>query len=152
MCRIPETYPDNRYSSSDEEYFDGYISEPSTLHMKPKNMFAMKRTGGSLSLSENEIDSDDLEMPVPFSLSEKTRERLNSASRSNKTKEELLEAVATNGNNSKNSSPSRNFAAETGGKAESPVGDNQEEEKKKGSEEDGVDSVISTEDYVEILK
>lgn len=148
VCRIPETYPDHRYSSSDDEYFDGYISEPSTLHMKPKHMYRMKRTGGSLSLSENEIDSDDLEIPVPFSLSEKTRERLNSASRSNKTKEgaettteqeeqQLLNAVGSSC--SQSSSPSRSVkqAAATA----------------QGEATKSCDSpATSTEDYVEIVK
>lgn len=60
-----------------------------------KAKFRIKRNGGSLSLSENEIDSDELEVPVPFNLSEKTRERLNSASRSNKAKEPLSTSGVT---------------------------------------------------------
>lgn len=151
VCRIPETYPDHRYSSSDDEYFDGYISEPSTLHMKPKNMFRMKRTGGSLSLSENEIDSDELEIPVPFNLSEKTRERLNSASKSNKTKEEeqeLLKAVANSSGGSQNASPNR-------GAVKVVEGSEADEAKEQGSSEKKKETgspAKSTEDYVEFVK
>ncbi|XP_059619061.1 neuropathy target esterase sws isoform X2 [Phlebotomus argentipes] len=78
VCRVPATYTENQYSSSDEDvYFDGYISEPSSLYPmgKPLNL---KRTGGSLSLSENEMDSDDLEVPTLLQLSGKTKERLES--------------------------------------------------------------------------
>jgi lysophospholipid hydrolase len=31
VCKLPETYPDRNYYSSDEEDYDGYASEPSTL-------------------------------------------------------------------------------------------------------------------------
>lgn len=149
MCRIPETYPDNHYSSSDDEYFDGYISEPA-LHMKPKHMYHKKRTGGSLSLSENEMDSDDLEIPVAFNLSEKTRERLNSASKSNKTKEELLNAVAQSGGvGSRNGSPGKVTATTTGGEGKG----NTHHSSSVGSSP--VKSSVATEeeeDYVEIVK
>ena len=149
VCRIPETYPDQHYSSSEDEYYDGYISEPSTLHMKARNRFRMKRTGGSLSLSENEFDSDDLEMPVPFNLSEKTRERLNSASRSNKAKEEEsvepgVEAVAK----SKEGSPSRS----TGSEETSDAVDGKEKGESASKESTGGDKDEEQEDYVELVK
>lgn len=31
VCRLPETRAEKNYSSSSDEEFDGYISEPSTL-------------------------------------------------------------------------------------------------------------------------
>uniref|UniRef100_A0A6B2ECE5 Neuropathy target esterase sws n=1 Tax=Phlebotomus kandelakii TaxID=1109342 RepID=A0A6B2ECE5_9DIPT len=78
VCRVPETYTEHQYSSTDEDvYFDGYISEPSSLYPMGKPL-KLKRTGGSLSLSENEMDSDDLEMPTLLQLSGKTKERLES--------------------------------------------------------------------------
>ncbi|GAB0091307.1 PNPLA domain-containing protein [Sergentomyia squamirostris] len=77
VCRVPETYTENQYSTTDEDvYFDGYISEPSSLYPMAKP-FHVKRTTGSLSLSENEMDSDDLEVPL-LQLSGKTKERLES--------------------------------------------------------------------------
>lgn len=90
VCKLPETYVDrnlqaNYFFSEDEDY-DGYISEPSTyrtvsthtvFHMLYGNVFILfsfqnnhikiKRTGTSLSLSENEMDSDievDLTLPI----------------------------------------------------------------------------------------
>lgn len=92
------------------------------------------------------MDSDDLEIPVAFNLSEKTRERLNSASKSNKTKEELLNAVAQSGGvGSRNGSPGKVTATTTGGegKHSSSAGSSP------------VKSSVATEeeeDYVEIVK
>ena len=146
MCRIPETYPDQHYSSSEDEYYDGYISEPSTLHMKARNRFRMKRTGGSLSLSENEFDSDDLEMPVPFNLSEKTRERLNSAS--NKAKEEEAEAGVEAVAKSQEGSPSRS----TGSEGTSDAVDGKERDECALKESTGGDKDEEQEDYVELVK
>lgn len=48
-------------SSSDDDY-DGYISEPYNLN--PPSKIHVERTGGSLSLSENDFDSDELEIPL----------------------------------------------------------------------------------------
>ncbi|KAG5683909.1 hypothetical protein PVAND_013168 [Polypedilum vanderplanki] len=58
VCKIPEICQDkNEDLSSEDDYFAGYASEPSTLRSsaKPRPL----RTGGSLSLSENEYESDD---------------------------------------------------------------------------------------------
>ena len=72
---------ENSYSSSSDEDFDGYISEPSTLvslsfdstHGIPLTLDSLQnrsgahriqRHGGTQSLSENEFDSDDLELPI----------------------------------------------------------------------------------------
>lgn len=33
VCKVPETYPEKLYSDSDDEDFDGYISEPYTYSM-----------------------------------------------------------------------------------------------------------------------
>ncbi|KAL9872689.1 neuropathy target esterase sws isoform X1 [Glossina fuscipes] len=60
VCKLPETYVDPQqfqmnYVYSEDEDYDGYISEPSTYN---RNQIKMKRTGTSLSLSENEMDSD----------------------------------------------------------------------------------------------
>ncbi|XP_053691068.1 neuropathy target esterase sws isoform X2 [Sabethes cyaneus] len=64
VCKVPETYPERCYSSSEDDYYDGYASEPSTI---PKSSsLRMRRPAGSLSLSENEMDSDELEIPVAF--------------------------------------------------------------------------------------
>lgn len=79
VCKLPETYPEREEFSSDDEYYGGYASEPSTM---PNPRLRKIRAGGSLSLSENEFDSDEDEyedeMPVPFrvrssSTSESTR-------------------------------------------------------------------------------
>ncbi|XP_036341421.1 neuropathy target esterase sws-like isoform X2 [Rhagoletis pomonella] len=58
VCKLPETYISNEqlhqgYLFSEDEDYDGYISEPSTY-----KRVKIKRTGTSLSLSENEMDSD----------------------------------------------------------------------------------------------
>ncbi|XP_018800224.1 PREDICTED: neuropathy target esterase sws isoform X1 [Bactrocera latifrons] len=58
VCKLPETYISNEhlhqsYLFSEDEDYDGYISEPSTY-----KRIKIKRTGTSLSLSENEMDSD----------------------------------------------------------------------------------------------
>ncbi|XP_037919482.1 neuropathy target esterase sws isoform X1 [Hermetia illucens] len=75
VCKIPETNPD-KYSFSEDEEFDGYISEPSTFHSNaPKSR--IKRTGGSLSLSENEMDDSD-EMEIPLSLNLDTKMKIKS--------------------------------------------------------------------------
>ncbi|KAM7350594.1 patatin like phospholipase domain containing sws isoform 3-T3 [Cochliomyia hominivorax] len=60
VCKLPETYVDHpqqhhTYFYSEDEDYDGYISEPSNYN---RNQIKMKRTGTSLSLSENEMDSD----------------------------------------------------------------------------------------------
>lgn len=58
VCKVPETQQAQHDDlSSDDEYFAGYASEPSTLRMSAKRI--PLRTGGSLSLSENEYESDD---------------------------------------------------------------------------------------------
>ncbi|XP_058128164.1 neuropathy target esterase sws isoform X2 [Anopheles coustani] len=64
VCKVPETYPERGYSSSEDDYYDGYASEPSGIPLK-KGM-QIVRSAGSLSLSENEMDSDELEIPRPF--------------------------------------------------------------------------------------
>lgn len=52
--------------SSEDEYFGGYASEPSNLRVDSKPMRRIFRHGGSLSLSENEYESDlDSESDVP---------------------------------------------------------------------------------------
>lgn len=64
---MPETYPERGYSSSEDDYYDGYASEPSTMPMMKKSAsLRIMRAAGSLSLSENEMDSDELEIPVAF--------------------------------------------------------------------------------------
>ncbi|XP_073832762.1 patatin like phospholipase domain containing sws isoform X1 [Musca autumnalis] len=65
VCKIPDldhpllhTMMDqhhNHYFYSEDEDYDGYISEPSIYN---RHQIKMKRTGTSLSLSENEMDSD----------------------------------------------------------------------------------------------
>lgn len=59
VCKVPEICQERHddLSSEDDDYFVGYASEPSTLRSssKPRKL----RTGGSLSLSENEYESDD---------------------------------------------------------------------------------------------
>uniref|UniRef100_A0A182J6C6 PNPLA domain-containing protein n=1 Tax=Anopheles atroparvus TaxID=41427 RepID=A0A182J6C6_ANOAO len=64
VCKVPETYPERIDSSSEDDYYDGYASEPSGIPLK-KGM-QIVRSAGSLSLSENEMDSDELEIPRPF--------------------------------------------------------------------------------------
>lgn len=49
-------------SSSSDEEIDGYISEPSYLARVEE--IHVNRTGGSLSLSENEFDSDEFDIPL----------------------------------------------------------------------------------------
>ncbi|XP_052867526.1 neuropathy target esterase sws isoform X1 [Anopheles cruzii] len=66
VCKVPETYPERIYSSSEEDYYDGYASEPSSKPSLKRSLQALRPAGGSLSLSENEMDSDDLEIPMPF--------------------------------------------------------------------------------------
>ncbi|KXJ74816.1 hypothetical protein RP20_CCG012875 [Aedes albopictus] len=67
VCKVPETYPERGYSSSEDDYYDGYASEPSTMPMMKKSAsLRIMRAAGSLSLSENEMDSDELEIPVAF--------------------------------------------------------------------------------------
>lgn len=92
VCKVPERLLVEQLStsSSDEEY-EGYISEPSNLVRnlitlncllpttkqntklikKVENIFQNReqpmrvdRTGGSLSLSENEFDSDELDLSL----------------------------------------------------------------------------------------
>jgi lysophospholipid hydrolase len=57
VCRVPETCQERHDDlSSEDDYFAGYASEPSTLRVSSKPR--QHRTGGSLSLSENEYESD----------------------------------------------------------------------------------------------
>ncbi|XP_055684973.1 neuropathy target esterase sws isoform X1 [Lutzomyia longipalpis] len=96
VCRVPETYTENQYSSTDEDvYFDGYISEPSSLYPMGQPL-KLKRTGGSLSLSENEMDSDELEVPTLLQLSGKTKERLESQEFEKKKATEENPQIPTN--------------------------------------------------------
>ncbi|XP_055841817.1 neuropathy target esterase sws isoform X2 [Episyrphus balteatus] len=67
VCKLPETYTEHNFLYSEDEEFDGYISEPSTFHTNAESAMRIKRTGGSLSLSENEMDSD-LEMDLGIKL------------------------------------------------------------------------------------
>ncbi|XP_032594957.1 neuropathy target esterase sws isoform X2 [Drosophila grimshawi] len=68
VCKLPETYvrlgtPD-LFSEDEDEDFDGYISEPTTLNTDRRRI-QVHRAGNSLSFSEAELDSDvelDLEM------------------------------------------------------------------------------------------
>lgn len=57
VCKIPVTCQDHHSDelSSEEEYI-GYASEPTSFRTTLKKM--RQRTGGSLSLSENEYESD----------------------------------------------------------------------------------------------
>lgn len=58
VCKVPEICQEKHHdSSSEDDYFIGYASEPSTLRSNTK--LRQMRTGGSLSLSENEYESDD---------------------------------------------------------------------------------------------
>ena len=66
VCKVPETYPERGYSSSEDDYYDGYASEPSNIPMNKGSSMRIMRAAGSLSLSENEMDSDELEYPVAF--------------------------------------------------------------------------------------
>lgn len=78
VCKVPETYAEKEELTSDDDYFEGYASEPST--MPTTSRLHRVKTGGSLSLSEHEFDSeeDDMDMPRPLrmrssSTSESTR-------------------------------------------------------------------------------
>lgn len=67
VCKVPQTCNERQHddlSSEDDDYFIGYASEPSTLRSsaKPRPL----RTGGSLSLSENEYESDDSMSDAPL--------------------------------------------------------------------------------------
>ncbi|XP_030244299.1 neuropathy target esterase sws isoform X2 [Drosophila navojoa] len=65
VCKLPETYALNTVDIfSEDEDFDGYISEPTTLNMD-RHRIQVPRAGNSLSFSETELDSDveiDLEL------------------------------------------------------------------------------------------
>ncbi|XP_064555367.1 neuropathy target esterase sws isoform X2 [Drosophila montana] len=65
VCKLPETYALNTADIfSEDEDFDGYISEPTTLNMD-RHRIQVPRAGNSLSFSETEMDSDveiDLEL------------------------------------------------------------------------------------------
>lgn len=65
VCKVPVTCQDRQSDdmSSEDEYFGGYASEPTNLRTNLKQMRQM-RAGGSLSLSENEYESDS-ESDVP---------------------------------------------------------------------------------------
>lgn len=68
VCKVPATYQandDRDELSSEDEYVGGYASEPSTLRAKTRPRL---RTGGSLSLSENEYESDSSDEPKILSL------------------------------------------------------------------------------------
>lgn len=66
VCKVPVTCQDRQSDdmSSEDEYFGGYASEPSSLRVNPKPT-RIFRHGGSLSLSENEYESDYSESDVP---------------------------------------------------------------------------------------
>uniref|UniRef100_A0A182PFX8 Neuropathy target esterase sws n=1 Tax=Anopheles epiroticus TaxID=199890 RepID=A0A182PFX8_9DIPT len=66
VCKVPETYPERGYSSSEDDYYDGYASEPSSMPLKKSYNMPLMRSAGSLSLSDNDMDSDELEIPRPF--------------------------------------------------------------------------------------
>ncbi|EAA06510.6 AGAP000467-PA [Anopheles gambiae str. PEST] len=66
VCKVPETYPERGYSSSEDDYYDGYASEPSSMPLKKGYNMPLMRSAGSLSLSDNDMDSDELEIPRPF--------------------------------------------------------------------------------------
>lgn len=59
VCKVPVTCQDRHSDdmSSEDEYFGGYASEPTNLRTNLKQMRQL-RAGGSLSLSENEYESD----------------------------------------------------------------------------------------------
>lgn len=59
VCKVPVTCQDRHSDelSSEDEYFGGYASEPTSLRTNVKPLRQL-RTGGSLSLSENEYESD----------------------------------------------------------------------------------------------
>lgn len=59
VCKIPVTCQDRQSTdmSSEDEYFAGYASEPTSFRTNLKPMRQL-RAGGSLSLSENEYESD----------------------------------------------------------------------------------------------
>jgi lysophospholipid hydrolase len=66
VCKVPETCQDRQSDdmSSEDEYFGGYASEPTNLRANLKKIRQF-RHGGSLSLSENEYESDYSESDVP---------------------------------------------------------------------------------------
>jgi lysophospholipid hydrolase len=69
VCKVPVTCQDRHSDelSSEDEYFAGYASEPTSLRTNLKQIRQL-RTGGSLSLSENEYESDsDDQSDVPDS-------------------------------------------------------------------------------------
>ncbi|KAM8720172.1 hypothetical protein ACLKA7_006249 [Drosophila subpalustris] len=65
VCKLPETHVQHVADIfSEDEDFDGYISEPTTLNMDRRRI-QVPRAGNSLSFSETEMDSDveiDLEL------------------------------------------------------------------------------------------
>ncbi|XP_034123912.1 neuropathy target esterase sws isoform X4 [Drosophila guanche] len=65
VCRLPETYGVNAADLfSEDEDFDGYISEPTTLNTDMRR-YQVPRAGNSLSFSETEMDMDsDVEMEL----------------------------------------------------------------------------------------
>lgn len=68
VCKVPVTCQDRHSDeiSSEDEYI-GYASEPTSLRQSLKPLRPL-RTGGSLSLSENEYESDtesEAEMKKP---------------------------------------------------------------------------------------
>ncbi|XP_013107730.2 neuropathy target esterase sws isoform X3 [Stomoxys calcitrans] len=82
VCKLPDLdhplhavdHHHHNYFYSEDEDYDGYISEPSIYN---RNQIKMKRTGTSLSLSENEMDSD-IEVDLTLAI----RERQNIKTRS----------------------------------------------------------------------
>ncbi|XP_053677884.1 neuropathy target esterase sws [Anopheles nili] len=73
VCKVPETHPERGYSSSEDDYYDGYASEPSSMPLKKGYNMPLMRSAGSLSLSDNDMDSDELEIPRPFKPLQGTR-------------------------------------------------------------------------------
>ncbi|XP_033150153.1 neuropathy target esterase sws isoform X1 [Drosophila busckii] len=65
VCKLPETYaPNTADLFSEDDDYDGYISEPTTLNTDRRRI-EVPRAGNSLSFSETEMDSDveiDLEL------------------------------------------------------------------------------------------
>ncbi|XP_056642323.1 neuropathy target esterase sws isoform X1 [Diorhabda sublineata] len=73
VCKVSRPYEDEETSSSsssEDEERDGYASEPTVGLSKNKNILT-RRAGGSLSLSENELESD-----VDFDVNQRTFEKL----------------------------------------------------------------------------
>ncbi|XP_050506232.1 neuropathy target esterase sws isoform X3 [Diabrotica virgifera virgifera] len=73
VCKVSRPYEEeesNSSSSSEDEGRDGYASEPTVGISETENIIA-RRTGGSLSLSENELESD-----VDFDVNQRNFEKV----------------------------------------------------------------------------